>query len=108
MPLLCSQRKASTRSCPQQGARYRSHRSAKAPKRPSRSCAGSYGSCERRGGVEECQAPGGSGWLGCSTVTSFPDHGRRRPWQVIDTALVMKVLEPIWPVKAETANRVRV
>ena len=29
------------------------------------------------------------------------------PVQAIDTALVMKVLEPIWPVKAETANRVR-
>jgi hypothetical protein len=29
------------------------------------------------------------------------------PVQAIDTALIMKVIEPIWPTKPETANRVR-
>ncbi len=29
------------------------------------------------------------------------------PLQVIDTALVMKVVEPIWPTKSETASRLR-
>ena len=36
----------------------------------------------------------------------LPDH-RRLPVQAVDTGLVLKVLEPIWAKKPETAGRVR-
>jgi integrase len=45
-------------------------------------------------------------WLATLTAYVYPVFGAL-PVQAVDVALVMKVLEPIWSVKPETASRVR-
>jgi integrase len=45
-------------------------------------------------------------WRNTLETYVYPVLGRLLPAEV-DTALVMKVLAPIWPVKPETASRVR-
>jgi integrase len=45
-------------------------------------------------------------WPATLTKYAYPIIGDL-PLQLIDTTLVMKVIEPIWPEKPETANRLR-
>jgi integrase len=53
-----------------------------------------------RGGKQEAQ------WRQSLTAFAYPTIGEL-PVQAIDVGLVMKVLEPIWTAKPETASRVR-
>ena len=45
-------------------------------------------------------------WTSTLKAYAYPAFGSL-PVQAVDTAMVMKVLEPIWTVKSETASRVR-
>ncbi len=45
-------------------------------------------------------------WLSTLKTYAYPILGDL-PLQMIDTTLVMKVIEPIWPTKPETASRLR-
>ena len=46
------------------------------------------------------------GWTASLTAHAYPVIGAL-PVQTIDTSLVMKVLQPLWPTKTETASRLR-
>jgi hypothetical protein len=45
-------------------------------------------------------------WTSTLTTYAYPVFGNQ-PVKAIDTTLVLKVVEPIWATKNETANRVR-
>ena len=45
-------------------------------------------------------------WANTLETYAYPVLGDL-PVAAIDTALVLKVIEPIWPTKTETAHRVR-
>jgi len=66
-------------------------------------CAEEYIKAKRAGWTN---AKHQSQWINTLTTYAFPTIGDL-PVQAIDGALVLKVLEPIWETKTETATRVR-
>ena len=68
-----------------------------------RQCAETYIASHRAGWRNDKHA---AHWSATLATYTYPDIGAL-PVQAIDTALVVKVLEPIWTTKPETAGRVR-
>jgi integrase len=66
-------------------------------------CAESYIAAHRAGWRNEKHA---AQWSATLAAYAYPAIGAL-PVQAVDTALVLKVLEPIWTVKPETASRLR-
>ncbi len=66
-------------------------------------CAASYIDAHRAGWKSVKHA---SQWENTLATYAYPVFGKL-PVQAIDTALVMKALEPIWTIKNETATRLR-
>lgn len=65
-------------------------------------CAGAYIAAHR---AKWTNAKHASQWT--NTLQTYCDAFNALPVQSVDTALVLKALEPIWTTKAETASRVR-
>lgn len=68
-----------------------------------KACAESYIEAHRAGWKNEKHA---EQWTNTLTTYVYPIFGGQ-PVQAVDTALVLKALEPIWTAKHETATRVR-
>jgi hypothetical protein len=66
-------------------------------------CAEAYVAAHRAGWRNEKHA---AQWSATLATYAYPHIGAL-PVQAIDTALILKVLEPIWPKKPETASRLR-
>lgn len=84
-------------------AKQASQKASEAKKKSFMECADSYIEAHRSGWKNEKHA---AQWESTLETYAEPIFGTL-PVAAIDTALVMKVLEPIWTTKTETATRVR-